>query len=372
MDRTRRRGRSGGCTRRRGRRATAAIYTIITMSVLIGFTSLAVDVGRAELAQTQLQTAADAAARQGVLALHSTSNGQSAVPATAAAAAARNLCDGTPVVLNTAADVDLGYWADATRTFAVVTDPSVANAVRVTARRTAASGTAVPLVFAKILGRPTCDLQAQSIALLVAGSLDTPTVPGTCNPWLAAQPPNVSASNNNPNNSADWSAGTSGQVNCSPVQVNLAFKAGQALTFDGVTGTASNYPGGTLQTADGDPGYVLNNYDGAEHGLGNVNAPISSLLGVFISDATPGSTAAPSTLDFSTSASRGFASLSPQLSQVFFIGDGHTSGGAVQQFVVPQGATRLYLAVMDGYHWNDNPGQFQLNAHAPEHVRTVH
>ncbi len=373
MNRNRRRGRAVGYPGRRGRtrRGTAAVYTIIVMTVMIGFASLAVDVGRVEVAKTQLQTAADAAARQAALVVNSQVSGQWAAPAAAAAAAARNLCDGTPVVLNTSADVDMGYWTDANRTFVVVADPTVANAIRVTARRSAARGTGIPLLFAQILGRPTCDVQAQSIALLVPGSLDTPTVAAHGNPWLTGQPPNVSASNNNPDNAPDWSAGTSGQVNCSTAQANLAFVAGDTITFDGVTGTVANDPPGTMRTAEGNAAHITDNYDGAEHGLSDLNCPICALVGVFISDATPGAAAAPPELDFSSASSREFTSLSPQLYQTFFIGDGQTSGGTVQRFIVPAGATRLYLGVMDGWHWGDNPGQFQLNAHAPKHVRTV-
>jgi hypothetical protein len=57
------------------------------------------------------------------------------------------------------------------------------------------------------------------------------------------------------------------------------------------------------------------------------------------------------------------------LRQLFFIGDGLTSGGVIQQFVVPQGATRLFLATMDGYGQYNNIGSFTVtvaNAVAPE------
>jgi hypothetical protein len=53
--------------------------------------------------------------------------------------------------------------------------------------------------------------------------------------------------------------------------------------------------------------------------------------------------------------------LSSLLRQVFFIGDGLSGSGtgAVQRFVAPAGATRLFLADLDGLGQNyDNSGQF--------------
>ncbi|HEY3242752.1 MAG TPA: hypothetical protein VGM03_05305 [Phycisphaerae bacterium] len=46
----------------------------------------------------------------------------------------------------------------------------------------------------------------------------------------------------------------------------------------------------------------------------------------------------------------------PGLRQPFFIGDGltGTGSGAVQQFLVPDGATRLFLGTIDGCEWSNN------------------
>jgi hypothetical protein len=41
---------------------------------------------------------------------------------------------------------------------------------------------------------------------------------------------------------------------------------------------------------------------------------------------------------------------------VFFIGDGKTSTGEHHRVMVPEGAARLYFAVMDIYQWNNNSG----------------
>ena len=56
-----------------------------------------------------------------------------------------------------------------------------------------------------------------------------------------------------------------------------------------------------------------------------------------------------------------YTTLSPQIKQVFFIGDGRTSTGAVQQIVIPGGATRLFLATMDSTAWNKHSGSFAVS-----------
>ena len=98
------------------------------------------------------------------------------------------------------------------------------------------------------------------------------------------------------------------------------------------------------------------------NGISDVVAPINSLIGVFLGPNQPSLGAAPSTLDFS-SIGLGFSSLSPQLQQTFFIGDGltGTASGNVQRFIVPSGATRLFLGTMDGGEWNNNSGAFGVS-----------
>ena len=96
--------------------------------------------------------------------------------------------------------------------------------------------------------------------------------------------------------------------------------------------------------------------------ISGYNGPINALVGVFLDDAVPAGPA-PATLDFSTPGSLSQASVSPQLRQVFFIGDGltGTGSGARQQFVVPAGATRLFLASSDGIGANyNNLGAFSV------------
>jgi len=78
-----------------------------------------------------------------------------------------------------------------------------------------------------------------------------------------------------------------------------------------------------------------------------------ALVGVFLRDTLPAS--APAALRFyASNSSQGgiqtdFLTLSPKIGQVFFIVDGLTGTGigAVQTFVVPAGATHLYLGYID-------------------------
>jgi hypothetical protein len=155
----------------------------------------------------------------------------------------------------------------------------------------------------------------------------------------------------------------------------IPITAGSSMTFDGINGGATNdYTDPNRYTADGNIGGepAATNTVGNEHGIANMKAPINSLVGLFISNSVPGSSSAPANLDFSTTASRNFTTLSPQLNQLFFIGDGRTDSGDVQQFVVPTGAKRLIIATWDDYEWNNNIGSFTVTVHAPGSVAIVH
>ena len=96
---------------------------------------------------------------------------------------------------------------------------------------------------------------------------------------------------------------------------------------------------------------------GAEDGIANVRAPFESLVGVFLDDRRPDKSKAPKKLDFSDLGLK-FVSLAPELKQIFFIGTGRTKAGVPRRYLIPKGATRLYLGTMDGYQWNNNTGSF--------------
>lgn len=111
---------------------------------------------------------------------------------------------------------------------------------------------------------------------------------------------------------------------------------------------------------------------GATGGISSYTADFcSALVGVFLTDAAPSGTA-PSGLCFDDSSDisgctpTDFASLSPAIGQVFFIGDGLTGDGtgSEQLFVVPSGATRLFLGEADSCNFNGPPSCFFDNVGA--------
>jgi hypothetical protein len=143
----------------------------------------------------------------------------------------------------------------------------------------------------------------------------------------------------------------------SPALVALALSGGDVLTFS-ATGMVSNGPCGSAVGPDG-TGFTSAAF-APENGLSDVTAPVNSLMGVFLDAAQPSLTPAPAPLDFSHPNALNFTSAAPALKQVFFIGNGLTSGAVIQQFVVPVGATRLFLGTMDGFEWNNNSGSFSV------------
>jgi large repetitive protein len=115
-----------------------------------------------------------------------------------------------------------------------------------------------------------------------------------------------------------------------------------------------------LNTTYGPEGGNTGGLSDPAKGLSGIYAPWNSLLGVFTGD-TLDPNATPATLDFLTPASRSFTRLQPDLQQRFFIGDGTSNTIQLQEFAVPQGATRLYYGVMDSGTWG-NEGWFNVDA----------
>ena len=141
--------------------------------------------------------------------------------------------------------------------------------------------------------------------------------------------------------------------------VSLGANGGALLRFSSVTGEISL--GGDFRGADGRvPGNTQIGPQGGLSGLIDTQRYFF-LAGVFLGPDAP-LPPAPAALDFSSN--HDFASLAPVLAQVFFIGDGRTAGGDVQDFVVPAGATRLFLGFIDQYEVGLPPGSYIDNAGA--------
>lgn len=337
------------------RRGFSIAYALLLLIVLCGFASFAVDWGRVQLAKTQLRAGADAAARHGAMML---ATSPTAAVNAAVAAAADNQVDGSTLVLEKNADIELGFWDTTTRKFSKYSGSNLkyANAVRVVARRTAARGNAIPTIFAQMLGHKSADVTAESIAMLKPPTVIEHDVPATASPFLAGMPNGTVSSLNNPHNSPDYAPYQS------PVKVNLSFKEGEALTFDNIDGMANNDNHWTADfNPDGNVSWLTWNEDnngtkGPEHGKSNLYAPINALVGVFLTDEVPTNANAPESLNFGLASQRNFSELKPKIGQVFFIGDGKRDNGETQRFVAPKGATRFYVANWDGYEWNNNIG----------------
>jgi hypothetical protein len=174
-------------------------------------------------------------------------------------------------------------------------------------------------------------------------------VPSTVDLWLAGQPDGASL----------VYAGYATDVAPTNSPVEVPVVGGSTLTF-AATGSTS-YTGGICFAPSPDGGCTLTpTSTSPTNGLSDLAAPLNALIGVFLDDRVPVGQAPPA---LTATGPNDFTSLSPLLKQTFFIGDGltGTGTGAVQRFVVPQGATRLFLASSDVVGGNqNNAGQFTV------------
>jgi len=353
--------RSGPITRKRAV-GIAIIWMLIMFSCLAGLVSLAVDYGRVSLDKAELQVAADAAARHGA---EGVPTGVEVTNAQTAAAA--NIIEGNPVVL-LSSDVQVGEWYPSTKKFTAGAGYPTPNAVQVTAQLTKARGTAIPTMFASVLGSTSCNVHATSVATVVYPQQNVINVPGTSDPWLAGMPDGTTA---------DY---YSDFGDCAPTEsptlIPGTLSAGQVINFQ-FQGSVSNWSGDNSYGCNGDPDYVGCNWwaqanGNSEHGIANVTAPIASVIGVFLGPDEPDLTSAPAALDFSTSAEQEYTSISPLLKQPFFIGNGLCADGVtLKGIVVPAGATRLYIGCMDFQEWSDNSGTMTTTVTATPQVTLV-
>jgi hypothetical protein len=182
----------------------------------------------------------------------------------------------------------------------------------------------------------------------------------------------------NPGNDAYFSSDIGAGDGIAPYMINLNPDS-SILEMSSVTGsfTGPDYgspPLGAVTLSNGggfnDPdGTVIDgSYGGptidqgysdnpATSGLSGIYEPgAGGLCGFFMNSTNTSSSTAPATLNFTTQTLGGISglgdsesTLSPQLGQVFLIGDGLTGdgSGSVQQFIVPDGATELFLGVSD-------------------------
>ena len=184
---------------------------------------------------------------------------------------------------------------------------------------------------------------ALSASAALAGST-TVSVAGAMNPNLAGQPGGVPC------------CGGDSSPDQSPLLVPLAVTGGEVFSFSatGLTDGAGTGPTGP----DGAYTFSMADYNvGVAPAL---SVGVLGLVGVFLDGSTPSAGTEPGSLDFSGGLN--FASLSPGLAQIFWIGDGltGTGSGATQLFTAPTGAQRLYLGTVDGFQWNNNTGSYDV------------
>jgi hypothetical protein len=188
-----------------------------------------------------------------------------------------------------------------------------------------------------------------AIAMLAEAQMPSLTarirVPATANPYLAGMPAGTRARR------LDIAPDQSPvMANLPPGSVAVSFEAAGAVQHAPYSPPQYDSPEGSTWTE---------HEGGAEHGISDIHAPMDSLVGVFLGDEPPDRSAAPKELKVKN-AGRDLKLVTPQLKQVFFIGTGKTKAGVTRRFLVPNGATRLFLGVMDGWDWNNNNGEFRV------------
>jgi hypothetical protein len=360
----------------------ATIYMVFLMTVLCGLASLAVDFGRVELVKTQLRRTVDGAARAGAAGIV---DGPGNAIALARQYGNLNNVDTHSLIIQ-GGDIKFGFWDTTKNIFNRTGDFSQVNAIWISARMDQSRGSAVPLLFAPVIGVNSCSVTADSIAMVIPAINVDQDIQATADPFLSGMPAGSIASTPNPANDPDF-AGTTSNPRNSPVTVGMPITSGATYTFDSIAGNARHDPNLTTSNPDGDindPNDPIghnnmttvydNNYGPTmynDNGIADAWIPINALVGVFLDDNAPNTSPAPANLDFRTPASRDFSSLQPQLQQLFFIGDGLDSHGNHQNFIAPKGATRLFLATMDYYQWSNNSGYREVKISRPQQIITV-
>jgi hypothetical protein len=358
----------------RMRRGAALIWSVFALLALVAFAGLSVDWARVTLVRTQLRQAADAAALAAAARL---GDGAKVAEKFAEKARLANLVDGKPAFM---AKPKFEDWDDATGQY---------RRVIIEMERSSRHGGAVPLTLGQVVGMTGKDVKVRAVAQVIPRVDVNQEVLGTANPFLSGMPRGTVASLHNPHNSPDYAGDVTSRDpkkwRQSPIAIKgLPLVPGQVLTFDNIAGTTRHDPNLPYYAPDGETGEdgthrdIGRNTRGSEHGISDINAPINALVGVFLGPGRPDGSAAPDVLDASSHAARNQKTYRPKLKQIFFIGDGLTykveNGKTVpvrQEFVIPDGATRLYLATWDFFEWNNNAGQRTIKVERPQKVMLV-
>jgi len=149
-------------------RGNVLIYAVLALVAIAAVLSLVLDSAHVRTVKTELQSAADSAARA---AAQNMQSGTWAAQSAAVAAAAANFADGTSVVVDPTTDIDFGTWSNGSFTAISGGVQSGTNAVRVRCTRLSARNNGVAVIFGGFMGLSSCDLTAQSTATGMATAM---------------------------------------------------------------------------------------------------------------------------------------------------------------------------------------------------------
>ncbi|MDA2931483.1 hypothetical protein MYX84_16320 [Acidobacteria bacterium AH-259-O06] len=154
----------------------------------------------------------------------------------------------------------------------------------------------------------------------------------------------------------------------SPTESGLGLIPGRHIEISASGVVGSFDPGFTEESPEGNTGQNSSvrlsgfGFGSAlpDNGISDLTGHWLGLIGVFLSQNQPDPPRPPA-LDFSGAAAD-IVRIAPLLKQTFYIGTGQTSQGEIKQFVIPDGATRLFLGILDpAGGTNDNTGSFTVN-----------
>jgi Flp pilus assembly protein TadG len=275
----------------RSRKGATLVLVAILLTVLIGFTGIAIDASRLYLMRVQLQTTADASAIAGTVEVKN--KRPTNATAQAQAYVANNLVERTAPTVNSA-DVEPGVWNFQTNVFTPLgswTDPNV-QSVRVTAHYPGA------YTFARVFGVTTKNVQARAV-----GAVGWVSTTDCLKPWavsyqtlldalyppagtknttynLTAQDITTLSNMSPPGNNVTLLNGTNNQLtpgNIAQVQTNNPWNGGAAYK-DAII-NCSNIEIGPGTILHGDPGAGSGQTAGSLQTLcgasGNGNKPFS-------------------------------------------------------------------------------------------------
>lgn len=400
-------------------------------TIIMGFCALAVDLTRAEVAKTELQRIADSAAQAGATQVAGgTTAIQTAITAEISqynlvdgsslqasdvtfttgfwdisnntytingtplnavrVIASRSTSNGDPLPMFFAQALGkstLDVWAGATAAKATIASFNVNISAKSNPWLAGTENQTAGSIQASVPIEPSSDYDPTTLANNTSSS--------NVHPWEfdLNGPPGSSAKSGEPYTSPQLAEDSSGNA--------LSLQAGDVITVSNVTGTINNTStsgkGSTPFTANGLDGGSMFNYSdvgaspgsttypapgysgtgnptsptdatGSENYISNINVPINSMIGVFLTGTSATGTGAvpqqltgsnmPPGLDFSTQTARDYTTIDPQAQQSFYMGTGETSTNQTQSIVVPPNAGRLYMGTMDGQEWSNNLGSF--------------